>query len=401
MLVATTVMILGLVAGIVAAQLRGLRLTGVIVVPLSAVYLLKNFATFPVFSLSIIAAYVSLWIVKRRLLVFGRTLFIIAVSTGAVVLVIVFELIALGFGPVGSITGFELLLSILPGIAAFNLHRLYDDRRVLDAVWSLATLLLLTVVGIGLVIAVGLTPLADFLPAVLLSSESDIALAFGLAVADEPVPVVASNQVVLALFLGGLLASELIRSRYGLRIAGVIVVPVIVLMSYRNWWMLPLWVVTAALAYAGIQLLHWWTLLYGRVLLSMSIIFGLFVVISLAPWIPIRNGLLPFFVGILGGVSAYNTHVVPPAERVATVLVTGTVFVAAVALSRLVIVPAQSGILTTVTGLHLALGAVLFVPGLVVLYRFEQHLPRSRLVLKDSVLGLAGEDHREEHGGSN
>ena len=73
MLIATAVTILGLLAGIAAAQLQGLRLSGVIIVPLSAVYLLKNFATFPVFTLGIVAAYTSLWIVKRRLLLFGRT----------------------------------------------------------------------------------------------------------------------------------------------------------------------------------------------------------------------------------------------------------------------------------------------------------------------------------------
>jgi len=401
MLVATVVMILGLVAGIAAAQLAGLRLTGVIIVPLSAVYLLKNFATFAVFTLSIIAAYGSLWILKRRLLLFGRTLFILSVSVGTVVLLLVFELIALGVGPGGEVAGFELLLSILPGIAAYNLHRLSSERRILDAIWSLATLLFLVVVGIGLVIAVGLSGLADALPAVLLSSESDIAVAFGLAVADQPIPILASKGVVVALFIGGLVVSELIRSRYGLRIGGVIVVPVIVLMSFRNAWMLPLWVLAAALAYAGIQLLHWWTLVYGRVLLSMSIIFGLFVAVSLAPVLPVQNGLLPFFVGVLSGVSSYNTHVLPPTERLPSVLVTGSVLAATVALARLVIVPSPAGFLTTVTGVHVAVGTLLLLPGLVVLYRFERRLPTARLVLDDTAFMLSnGRSSQEGRSGS-
>jgi len=392
MLIATTVMILGLIAGIVAAQLQGLRLTGVIIVPLSAVYLLKNFATFPVFSLSIVGAYLSLWVIKRRLLLFGRTLFVLSVGIGTLVLLVVFELIATGFTPFGGIGGFELLLSILPGIAAFNLHRLSAEQRVLDAVWSLATLLFLIVVGIGLVIAVGLSPLADALQPVLLSAESDIAVAFGLKQPGQAIPILAPNWVIIALFIGGLGVSELIRSRYGLRIGGVIVIPVIVLMSFRNWWMLPLWVLTATVAYVGIQALHWWTLLYGRVLLSMSVIFGLFIAISVVPTIPVRNGLLPFFVGILGGVSAYNLHVVAPAERSAAVVVTCSVLAGTYALSRFVIVPPPSGLLTRVTGVHVAIGTVLLVPGFLVLYRFERTLPRSRLVFDESVLSAAGSE---------
>jgi len=399
MLIATAVTILGLLAGIAAAQLQGLRLSGVIIVPLSAVYLLKNFATFPVFTLGIVAAYTSLWIVKRRLLLFGRTLFILSVAVGTLVLVVVFELVAVGFEPFGTVSGFELLLSILPGIAAFNLHRLSEEQRVFDAVWSLATLLFLVVVGIGLVIAIGLTPLADALPPVLLSTESDIAIAFGLAQASEPIPVVAPNWVVLGLFVSGLVVSEVIRSRYGLRIAGVIVVPVIVLVSFRNAWMLPLWLLTAALVYVGIQVLHWWTLLYGRVLLSMSVIFGLFVVISVTPMLSVRNGLLPFFVGILAGVTAYNVHVIPPAERLAAVLVTCSVLSVTFGLARVVVAPPPSGVLTTVSNTHLVLGVLLTVPGLVVLSRFERRLPRSRLRCDEQVLSLARNGRRQSDKG--
>jgi len=47
MLIATAVLLLcGLVAGTIAAQLYGLRLGGVLIVPLVAVYLLRSFGTF-------------------------------------------------------------------------------------------------------------------------------------------------------------------------------------------------------------------------------------------------------------------------------------------------------------------------------------------------------------------
>jgi len=46
MLIATAVLLCGLVAGTIAAQLYGLRLGGVLIVPLVAVYLLRSFRTF-------------------------------------------------------------------------------------------------------------------------------------------------------------------------------------------------------------------------------------------------------------------------------------------------------------------------------------------------------------------
>lgn len=383
MLIATAVMLLGLLAGVVVAQLRGLRLGGVIVVPLTAVYLLRSFQTAPIFLLSVLAAYVSLWIVKRQLLVFGRTLFIVAVVVGAFVPVAVFGF-ATG-GPLGSVTLVDFMLSIMPGIAAFNLHRLSQDDRILDALWGLATLLFLVVVGIALVIAVGLTPLADYMPPLLLGEQSDIANAFNLTVDGPSLAVITSRWELFWLFASGLVVSEVIRSRYGLRVGGVIIVPAVVLMSFRNGSMFPLWVVTTLLVFAAISFVHWWTLVYGRVLLSMSVIFGLFVALSFTPAFEAGHGLLPFFVGIFSGVTAYNVHVVPPVERPANTLVLLSVFVATTTFARLLITPPPGGFLTAVTAVHVVVGCLLFVPGLVTLVQFERRFPIHRRLSPSGV----------------
>lgn len=391
MLVATTLMLLGLLAGIIGAQLGGYRLGGVIVVPLVTVYFLRSFATFPVFVLSVIAAYVSLTLITRRLLLYGRTLFIISVIIGAVVPVLVFELLVDLVGLQSGLSQVEFVGSVLPGIAAYNYHRIDDDRRVMDMVWSLAVVLFLTVVGLGTVIFVGLTPLATVTPPVLLGSESDIAVAFGLAVDRPTLPIVASDALAVSLITVGTILSEGLRSRYGLRLAGVIVVPLVVLAAFRNQWMLALWVVTAATAYVSLRLLHWWTLLYGRVLLSMSVVFGLLAAISLTPMLPVRHGLLPFFVGLLGGVTAYNLHVVSPAERVANVAVTVSALVGVLAVARLFIIPPPSGLLTDVTAVHVLVGVYLLVPGVVVLYRFERTLPREYTAVPTAETETVGE----------
>lgn len=149
MLIATAVLLCGLVAGIIAAQLYGLRLGGVLIVPLVAVYLLRSFGTFPVFVLSTVAAYASISYIKTRLPLYGRQLFVLSIFIGALVPVTIVELLVAGVGAETAITDVEFLGSVLPGIAAYNFHRLDTEQRVLDGVVSLAVLLFLVVVGSG------------------------------------------------------------------------------------------------------------------------------------------------------------------------------------------------------------------------------------------------------------
>jgi len=393
MIIATTILLVGLLAGIAAAQIEGLRLGGVIVVPLVAVYLLRSFGTFPVFLLSILAAYVTVDYVKRRLPLYGRTLFVFAVFVGALVPLTVLELISLGFDDASLSTEVEFVGSVLPGIAAYNFHRLSVEKRTLDAVVSIAVLLLLVVVGIGLTIFVGLTPLSGLLAPLLLSPESDIAVAFGLVVDRPPLPVIASNRVTVGLLALGMVLGEVIRARYGLRIGGVIVVPLLVLISFRNAWLLPVWVVSVAVVYLGVQFIHRWTLLYGRVLLAVGIILGLFCTISAATVVPVRHGLLPFFVGLLAGVAAYNIHILPPAERWPSVFVTCGVLVVVTTVARLLIIPAPSGILQQVTVPSLLVGALLLVPALRELYLLERIRLRTP-VEPDEVRQMASGESR-------
>lgn len=378
MLVATAMMLAGLVAGIAAAQLRGLRLGGVIVVPLVTVYLLRSFTTFPVFVLSVCASYASLYIVTNRLLLFGRSLFVIAVVVGALVPVLTFEVLTITTGIGAGITRIEFIGSVLPGIAAFNYYRVGAEDRILDVVWSLTLVLFLTVLGIGLVIFVGLTPLAEVAPPMLLGPNSDIANAFGLVVQRGRIPVIASDLVGLGLVAVGLSFSEGFRSRYGLRIGGVIVVPLVVLASFRNGWMLPLWGGLTVVTYVAVQVLHWWTLLYGRVMLAAAVIIGLLTTIAVVPVVPVQHGLLPFFTGILSGVSGYNLHVVPPAERRATVFVTVAVLVLVAGIARLFIIPPSRGFLQYVQSRDLIVGVLACLPAVWELYHLERIRPTSQ-----------------------
>lgn len=375
MLIVTALMLLGLLGGITASQLRGLRLGGVIIVPLFAIYTLRSFGTFPVLMVSVICGYLSLRVVKRRLFLYGRPLFILAVVISAFVPLFIYLLSRAGAGPQGVIRELGFIGSVLPGIAVYNFHRLSDEDRVLDAVWSMAVLLFLVVVGIGLVFLVGLTPLRTVTPPVLLGPESDIARAFGLVVDRGAHPTLLPFPTELGMLGLGLFASEGIRRRWGLRTGGVIVVPLLVLFAFRSDWLLAVYLVAALAAYVGIQLVHAWTLLYGRVLLSLGVIFGLLTMLALVPVLPARNGLLPFFTGILAGVGAYNLHVVAPAERRAAVVLTAGVFVCLAAIGRVFVTPLPSGLLVEVTTLHYAVGGVVVVAAAVTAARLETLRP--------------------------
>lgn len=378
MLVATVITLLGLLAGIAGAHLYGLRLGGVVVTPLAAVYFLREFESLPVFILGVVGAYAAVTYVKPRWLLYGRRLFVFAVLVGAVVPVAVFVFLP-AMVPGDSLHGVAFVGSVLPGIAAYNFHRLPPARRAVDVSVTLIMVALLSLVGIGLVAVIGLTPFAGVFPAVLLSPESDIATALDLAVVQPPVPAVASTELKVLLATVGLGMAETIRRRYGFRIGGLVVLPILLFVVFRNRWLLLLWTAATVVAYLGITGIQWWTLIYGRALLAMAVILGLFVTIALTPLLPIQYGLLAFFVGLFAGVVAYNIHVVPPADRQVTVVLTAGVFATLAGMARLVIQPVPEGFLAEVTLGHSLVGVFLLGLSVVHLYRLERQIPSSPL----------------------
>lgn len=377
MLIAVTVMLLGLLAGIVAAQLGGLRLGGVVVVPLFAVYTLRNAASLPVVLLGVVVAFVAVGVTQRRLLWYGRRVFVVAILAGAAVPVTVFEVLSLY--PMSSGTPVEIAFvgSVLPGIAGYNFWRLDAEDRLTDAVWTVVVLVLLVVVGALMVGFVGLTPLRGVTPPFLLGSESDVADLLGVAIEGEFATRLVSRPVALAVVAAGMLCSEWLRRRLGLRLAGVIVLPLLVLFAFRNAWMVPLYLFAGVAAYVAILAIHRWSLLYGRVLLSMGVAVALLAAVAVTPALPVEHGLLPFFTAILSGVSGYNLHAVAPAERRATVVTAAAVFVLLTGLTRLFVDPASTGLLRTVTWWHGFVGGVVLVWGAIEAARIELVVPYS------------------------
>ena len=85
MWVATLLAVVGLLGVAVTTQFTGYRLGGTITVPVLAVYTLKNALMLPVFVISTIAAYVGLWYLRQRTLIYGRDELLAAFVIGIVI----------------------------------------------------------------------------------------------------------------------------------------------------------------------------------------------------------------------------------------------------------------------------------------------------------------------------
>jgi hypothetical protein len=356
MLVAVALTLVGLAAGVTATQRFGLRLGGVLTAPLLAVYTLRDLGTLPIFVVSAVLAYVVVGHVTRTTLVHGRPLFLVGVGAGMVASVGLFLLASLAGAalPLGAV---ELVGSVLPGIAAYNFHRQEGRTAVVDLGATALTVAGLLALGTGLVTLVAGTPFAALGPAVLLVASADVVVWTGAeAVASAATPTFALAPT-LALVAVGLVASEGLRRRYGLRPAGIVALPVLALFARSDPALVPLYLLTAGAAYGATRVVARRTLVYGRVLLSAGIAVGVLVATVVAVPTTLVAGLLDataadgmtvFVVGVLGGVGAYNLEVVPPAERPHTVAVAAALFAGLCWLAVALFRPTEGALLSEV-----------------------------------------------------
>lgn len=396
MLIATLLVVVGLLVGAWAATTRRLRLSGVVVVSLLAVYSLLSVATLPVFVLSTVLAYLGVQVVQDRWLLYGRQLLMTAIVLGAVVPVGVFLALDLVAGRAPDVSTVEFLGSILPGIAAYNYHREDADRRRVDLVASVA--LFVGLVGLGALAfwlwatppcttcgLVGFAP-ADYVTPLFAVAGSDVAAAFGLP-AGPTVAVIGSVWTVTIVVVSGLALAEIVRSRWGLRPVGMVSLPLLALFALRSWWVLPVYLGVAVVAAVVVQLVHRRTLLYGRALLSIGGVVGVVVTLSVALALGLETSLALFFTGLLAGIGAYNLHVAAPAERVDSIVVNAGLFTLVFALARALITPLEAGLASTVTGGHLLAAALVLVVTAWVVHDRERDLPSNAAILDASAFG--------------
>ena len=396
MLIVTLVVVVGLLVGAWAATTRRLRLSGVVVVSLLAVYTLLSAGTLPVFLLSAGLAFLGIQLVQERWLLYGRRLLLTAIVLGAVVPVGTFLALDLVAGRAPDVSEVEFLGSILPGIAAYNYYREDGERRLLDLGASVA--LFVGLVGLGVTAlwlwatppcttctVLGVSP-ADYVTPLLLVAGSDVALLLGLP-ATAASPVVGTVGSVTAVVVAGLALAEVVRSRWGLRPLGVVAIPLLALFALRSWWTLAVYFGVLVVTTGVVVVVHDRTLLYGRALLSVAGVVAVLVTLPLAVVLGLESSLPTFFSGLLAGIGAYNLHVAGSAERVDSLVVNAGVFTLVFALARVLIEPLPTGLASTVTGGHLLAAALVLVVTAWAVHDREVDQPSNDAIVDASAFG--------------
>lgn len=389
MFVAATVTVLGLILVGTITQLYGYRLGGTIAVPVLAVYTLKNAFMLPIFVLSTILAFVGLWVVKQRTLLYGRDELLVAMGVGSLVPLLLLVLLE-QFVP-ESLRSVVFIGSILPGLAAFNYHQLKPQYRLNDI--ATATLLYTGLVAVGwLLITPELAPtLGTITPPALYTETTDVAVFKNAAVSTDFDPAILPRAGTIGLFLLGLLLTERIRGRYGLRI-GLIAIPLLAIYALASKWLLLLYVVMLVIAFVFLEVLHHTTLLYGRVLISLSTAFALATAVPVVVFLPITRGLSAYFVAILAGINAYNWHTAPESKRRLFVPLQLGTFAAMLLVARATGRILPRGFPQTFELPQIVVGAVVALACVAVVEYYTVDRPSKEEVFESSI--LSGDDSR-------
>lgn len=387
-IVAAVVTAVGLFCVAAITQLFGYRLAGTITVPVLAIYTLRNVVTLPVFVVSAALAYLGLWVLKQRTLIYGRDELLAAIALGSA-LPIALLLVAEATFP-ARLEAVLFVGSILPGLAAFNYHRLKPQYRRGDALATVTLFAALLALG-ALLVSPTLEPvLGTLTPPVLYSEVADVAHWRNAAVAEDVEQVVLSRSLIVVLFGGALVASEAVRRRYDVRI-GVISVGLLAVYALASAWLLALYAVLFASVYVSLQLMHRRTILYGRVLIGITTGAALIAAIPLVPQFPIGRGLSAYFVAVLAGISAYNVHATAPAYRVLIPPLQVAVLVPAVVVARYLGDALPAGIPQRLGPVELGVGfvAVVLCVGFAEYYTVSR--PSNEEVHASSILSGGGE----------
>ena len=388
MIVAVAVTALGVLAVGIITQLFGYRTGGTIAIPVVAVYSLKTVLMLPIFVLSTLIAYLGLAVVKNRTLIYGRDELLVAMAIGSGVPLVI--LVVFSTALPESLRSVVFIGSILPGLAAYNYHQIKPEFRRYDLLTT--TVLLIVLIGLGWVlVAPSLSgTLGTLAPPVLYSQTADIAVLKGAVVIEELEPTILERPVAVVLFLTGLLFSERIRGRYGVR-TGMVAMALLAIYALANVWLLVLYLAVLGVAYVGLKTVHYVTLLYGRVLISVATVTALLVVIPFSLGLPITRGLSAYFVAILAGVNAYSWHVTAPPQRILFVPLQAGSFLFLVVLTQVVslvrpaYVPRVFGLPALVAMIVAAVVCLAFVE-----YRTVD-LPDQESVFEASILSGGGE----------
>jgi MFS family permease len=357
MIVAVALTVVGMLLAIAVVHLTDFRLSGVLLAPVLAVYGLYEIYTVPVLLGSFTLAFVVLGLLERWTRLFGCQLLVASILAGLAVPFLLGAVVSgvwIYYIPVTEVAAVGCLLA---GVAAFEYRQLDPDRRRWDAFASLASLAVLLGLGAWLVASKLAVGVASLFPLLLLSAESDIAVLGGTVIGTSD-PQFLSPYLVVPLILGGVILSEWGCKRWGIRLLGTVVVPLLALITLTHAIYLYSFVLLLSVVFVAIDYTHRRTLLYGRVLLSLSVVFALLAMLPVAYFYYRLSGFHFFLVAGFAGVGAYNLHRMPGVDRVHTLSLSGGFFVAFLYGISTALYPASGGIGAPFTRIELAVATV-------------------------------------------
>ena len=391
MIAATIIMVAGVLLVALLSQRAGYRLGGVMVLPLLAIYTFREPLSPVIFVAGTAAAWGALWATREYTLNHGRRLFLIAVGVGALVTIAVGYALSQLLPARLPFENAEMIASIFPGVAAYNLMRLDPEDRPRD--------LLGMVVGYAALLAVGAVSLwlveqtAWPTPPVLALPTSDLVFWLGFEPHGQGMPRLTPQWLTVSLLVVDVVAYEVVRKRYDHRLAGIIAIPLLAVFSVRYGNAPLVYVLGATAVFFALSFVHWVTLLYGRVLLGIALVAGsvyALLIGTLAP--PATPGITLFFIGLFTGIGAYNLHRVAPRDRTAHIRISAAMFVAFYTVLLLIVDVPASGLIDSVSPVYALLGGSVLALGAVELYRLEQSIPDAGAFARHSVFASVSVD---------
>lgn len=374
-ILAALLLLIGLLAGITATQMWDLRLSGVVVIPLFAVYTLYELSSLPVLLVSVLVAYWGIDLVTSRTLLYGRRLLYVAILVGAIVPLLVAVTTSVFTNTAYSIE-MHALGSVLPGIAAYNLYRVDAERRIDDVVASMATYLSLIAIGVAFVSETTLSVLGDSTAPVLFAASADVAQFRGAAIplqtAEVSIDPAAGAVVVFLGFLAAMWASEV----WNIRLLGIIALPLLAIFTIAEPRILLVYLALGGVTYAAIEGIHRQTLLYGRVLLSLAIVTSILLAVGLATTTLITSGQFLLFTAVLAGIGAYNLHRLSETERNQSIGLSAGVYVVFVGIVAVIAGSVPGPLPVVAVGSLLGVGAASYTA-----IGLERRRRRERVVL--------------------
>ena len=386
-------MIVGLTLGALAAQIKGYRLGGVMVLPILAIYTLREFFTPVIFLSGTVVAWISLWVLQEYTLNYGRQLFLSAIIVGVVTTIMTGYMFSEAFPNQLSFENSEAIATIFPGITAFNLMRVNPETRRAELLVMGCGYLAL--IAIGGVLLLALAGLAIPTPPLLTLSASDITTWIEIKSHASAYPAVIPGWVSLILLLVTVVIYEGFQRRYDHRLVGIIIIPTLCFFSVQSTSTVIIYAIGATAVFYVVSYIQQMTLFYGRVLLTISIllgtIFSLMFGIFLSQSVPI-SGVSLFFTGLFIGIGAYNLTRVSQKTRLAHIRIDAGLFVVGYTpLFVLVEIPV-TGLLRDNLVFYVSVGIMIVALAIIEMYRLEQSTADAAAFASESAFARSSVD---------